>query len=183
MALRKVLIEGDPLLHKASREVLEITDRIRALVGDMWETMYAANGVGLAAPQVGVLRRVVVIDATKPEGDPEDEPTGLADPPPRAGGDAAPAPEIIKYVLINPEIIEVSEETVSAKEGCLSVPGMVGIVERPARVKVRALDMSGEPFEIEGEGLLAKALSHEIDHLDGILYTDIAESVEEVNAE
>lgn len=177
MALRNVLKEGDPLLRKKSREIAEITERIRSLADDMWETMYSANGVGLAAPQVGVLRRIVVIDVTEPdEEDGEDE---------RAETEAEPnpAPEPVKYVLINPEIVDVSEETVSAKEGCLSVPGMVGVVERPARVKVRALDIEGTPFELEGEGMLAKALLHEIDHLNGILYIDLAESIEEVTAE
>ena len=167
MALRKIIHDGDPLLRKRSREVKEVTDHIRGLVDDMWETMYDAGGVGLAAPQVGALRRVIVIDVTEPEDEEEDD-EAVQTPP-----------EIIKYVLINPEIVEASEETVTAKEGCLSVPGMSGIVVRPARVKVRAFDIDGESFEVEGEGMLAKALLHEIDHLEGVLYTDIAESVEE----
>ena len=177
MALRKVIVKGDPLLQRKSREISEITGRIRMLADDMWETMYEANGVGLAAPQVGVLRRLVVIDVTEPPGeeDAEDkENGGEAEPGPE------PEPEIIKYVLINPEVLEVSEEKVKTKEGCLSVPGFVGIVERPERVKVRAMDLDGKYFEVEGEGMLAKALLHEIDHLEGVLYTDIAESVEEV---
>ena len=178
MALRKVITDGDPLLRRKSREVREITDRIRMLADDMWETMYNANGVGLAAPQVGVLRRLIVIDVTEPAADGEGEDG-------EGGEDAGPAPEPepVKYALINPEIIEASEERVKANEGCLSVPGFVGVVERPARVRVRALDIDGGLLEIEGEGMLAKALSHEIDHLDGVLYTDIAESIEEVKAE
>jgi len=184
MALRKVVLEQDPMLRKRSREVVDINDRIRTLVEDMWETMYESNGIGLAAPQVGVLRRVVVIDATEWPED-EDEAGGEDD---ADGAEAKPAepqpdPEIVKYVLINPEAIEVSDETAVAREGCLSVPGKYGMVERPVYVKVRALGIDGAPFEVEGEGLLAKALMHEMDHLEGILYTDIAESVEDLETE
>jgi len=172
MALRKVIEKSDPILRRRSREIAEITDRIRTLAEDMWETMYAADGVGLAAPQVGVLRRLAVIDVTEPvEEEPEEETEEVFE---------KPEPEVIKYLLINPEILEASEETAKTKEGCLSVPGMIGVVERPARVKVRAMDLDGKYYEIEGEGMLAKALLHEIDHLDGVLFTDIAESVEEV---
>ena len=180
MALRKIICEGDPLLRRKAREIKEITAHIRELEEDMWETMYDANGAGLAAPQVGALRRLIVIDVTEPEEEDED---GDEDGDEDAVSEPKPPPEIIKYTLINPEIVEVSAETVSAKEGCLSVPGMVGIVERPARVRVRAIDIDGKPFEVEGEGMLAKALLHEMDHLEGILYTDIAESVEEIGAE
>ena len=179
MALRKIVYQDDPLLRKQSREVKEITKRIHELVEDMWETMYESNGIGLAAPQVGVLRRVVVIDVTEP---PEEEISEEKEPEEKVESEIEKEPEIIKYVLINPEVIEVSEETVTEKEGCLSVPGKYGIVERPASIKVKALDLSGEPFEIEGSGMLAKALSHEIDHLNGILFTDIAESVESIEA-
>ena len=179
MALRKVIHEGDPLLRKRSKEIKEITDHIRTLAEDMWETMYEANGVGLAAPQVGVLRRLVVIDVTEPEAEEEEsaEEVEVAEPSP------PDLPEITKYILINPEILEVSEETMTSKEGCLSVPGMVGMVERPVWVKARAMDIDGAPFEVEGDGMLAKALLHEIDHLEGVLYTDIAESIEEVAPE
>ena len=176
MALRKIICEGDPLLRKKAREIKEITNHIREIEEDMWETMYDANGAGLAAPQIGVLRRLIVIDVTEPE---EEEEDGDED----AVSEPKPPPEIIKYTLINPEIVEISEEKVSSKEGCLSVPGMVGIVERPVRVRVRAMDIFGKPFEVEGEGMLAKALQHELDHLEGILYTDLAESVEEIGAE
>ena len=177
MALRNILVEGDSLLRKRSREIPEITDRIKTLAEDMWETLYDANGVGLAAPQVGVLRRLVVIDATPP--DVEDDEEGEAENPTELRAAESP-PVPVKFLLINPEILEVSEETVQTNEGCLSVPGMVGVVERYERVKVRALDIDGNEFEIEGEGLLAKALQHEIDHLNGVLYIDIAESVESV---
>ena len=172
MALRKVIVKGDPLLRKKSREIIEITDHIRQLADDMWETMYDANGVGLAAPQVGVLRRLAVIDVTEINNEEDEEGKESEEP--------KPEPEIVKYILINPEIIEVSEEKVTTTEGCLSVPGYVGTVERPAGVKVRAMDLDGNTFIVEGEGMLAKALLHEIDHLEGVLYTDVAESVEEV---
>ena len=295
MALRRVIYEGDPLLRKRSREIKEITDRIKVLAEDMWETLYDANGVGLAAPQVGVLRRLIVIDLPLDEEDEDlegsgdgaeghegsegsaDRPSECAEElkdgaecpersagsgdsaegressagsgdgaeghegsegstsnehheasedsadriehPERDGGDGAEGHEspedsvdrterpersgsgkeesggsadrteeteacaTIKFLMINPEIIEASEETLCSKEGCLSVPGMVGDVTRPARVKVRALDIEGNLFEVEGAGMLAKALQHEIDHLEGILYTDIAESIEEIKPE
>ena len=186
MALRKVVLENDPLLRKKSREVADITDRIRTLVEDMWETMYESNGVGLAAPQVGVLRRVVVIDVTEPpEEYEENENENEEGEEIIEEKEELPTsePEIIKYVLINPEIIEVSEELETTREGCLSVPGQYGMVERPVSVKVQAIDLDGQSVLVEGDGMLARALLHEIDHLDGILYTDIAESMAEVEPE
>lgn len=148
MAIRQIRYEGDPILRKVSREVTEINDRIITLLEDMIDTMYEYEGVGLAAPQVGVLRRVVVID--------------IGEGP-------------IK--LINPEIIE-EEGGIIDVEGCLSIPGRAGKVKRPEKVKVKYLDESGEEKIIEGTGLLAKALCHEIDHLNGILYID--KMIEEV---
>ncbi|MDW8801086.1 peptide deformylase [Clostridium sp. A1-XYC3] len=142
MALRNIREYGDELLRKKSRKVDVIDERIITLLRDMEETMYAADGVGLAAPQVGVLKRVVVIDVGQ---------------------------GIIK--LINPEIIETEGSDIDT-EGCLSVPGEQGEVERPYKVKVRALNEKGEEIEIEGEGLLARAFCHEIDHLDGVLFVD-----------
>ncbi|MCT8976881.1 peptide deformylase [Clostridium sp. CX1] len=142
MALRNIREYGDELLRKKSRKVDVIDERIITLLRDMEETMYAADGVGLAAPQVGVLKRVVVIDVGQ---------------------------GIIK--LINPEIIETEGSEIDT-EGCLSVPGEQGEVERPYKVKVRALNEKGEEIEIEGEGLLARAFCHEIDHLDGVLFVD-----------
>ena len=142
MALRQIVKIGEPVLRKKSKVVKEINDRIIELLDDMADTMYEADGVGLAAPQVGILKRVVVIDI----GD------GLIE-------------------LINPEIIETEGEYLD-NEGCLSVPGECGDVLRPYRVKVRALNRFGETIEIEGEELLARAFCHEIDHLDGILYVD-----------
>ena len=149
MALRQIRIMGDEKLEKVCRPVKEITDRERELVRDMLDTMYDANGVGLAAPQVGILKRIVVIDV--------------------AGEDEEPQP----LVLINPEIIERSGEQ-TGEEGCLSVPGKSGIVTRPNHVKVKAFNEDMEPIELEGEELLARAFCHEIDHLDGHLYVELA---------
>jgi len=142
MAIRKLRYEGDTILRKKSREITEINDRIKTLLDDMLETMYENDGVGLAAPQVGILRRAIVID--------------IGDGP-------------IK--LINPEIIEEEGEFIDV-EGCLSIPNKAGTVKRPERVKVKYLDENGESKIIEGTGLLSKALCHEIDHLNGILFID-----------
>ena len=150
MALLNILdvnrLDQFETLHRTSRQVDEVTPRIRTLLDDMYETMLNAAGVGLAAPQVGVLRRVVVIQI--PDGE--------------------------RLNLVNPEIVDFSGEQ-EGQEGCLSVPGECGIVRRPAKVTVSALNENGEPVTVEGEGLLARALCHEIDHLDGIIYTDRAE--------
>lgn len=148
MAIRNIRIEGDRVLTKVAKEVTEITPKIEELIEDMFDTMYEAQGVGLAAPQVGILKRIVVIDVS-PEGD---------DP----------------ILLINPVIVETSGSQ-TGDEGCLSVPGKCGTVTRPNVVKVRAFDEDMEEFEIEGEGLLARAFCHEIDHLDGHLYVEKVE--------
>ena len=145
MAIRNLRIEGDPILRKTSKEVKEITPKIVELVDDMLETMYEANGVGLAAPQVGVLKRIVVIDVG--EG---------------------------PLVLINPEIIKTSGSQ-TGDEGCLSVPGKAGTVTRLNEVTVRFMGEDGEWYEAEGTELLARAICHECDHLDGKLYVDLVE--------
>jgi peptide deformylase len=142
MAIRKIRLDGDEVLRKKCKEVEVINDKIITLLKDMAETMYDANGVGLAAPQVGILKRVVVIDIGE----------GLIE-------------------LINPVIISQSGEKIEA-EGCLSLPNVFGEVKRPERVKVEARNSKGEKITIEGSGLLATALCHEIDHLDGILFKD-----------
>ncbi|MBP2031604.1 peptide deformylase [Clostridium algifaecis] len=144
MALRNIRKYGDEILRKKSRKVDNIDDRIITIINDMEETLYSANGVGLAAPQIGILKRIVVIDV----------------------GDG-----IIK--LINPEIIETEGSYVDV-EGCLSIPGRQEKVERPYRVKVKALNEKGEEVTIEGKELLARAFCHEIDHLNGVLYIDKA---------
>ncbi len=150
MALRVILEKGDKTLEKHCRPVTEVTDRIRILLDDMRDTLLNSGGVGLAAPQVGVLRRVVLVMDTNQE-------------------DKTPAEQIIE--LINPEILETEGEQ-EGPEGCLSVPGIFGVVKRPMRVKVRAMNREGESFEIWGEGLTARAFCHEIDHLDGVLFLE-----------
>ncbi len=146
MATRQVRIIGDEILRKASKPVKEVTPRIKDLIADMFETMYESNGVGLAAPQVGILKQIVVLDVD--DGN--------------------------QYVLINPQIME-TDGSQTGYEGCLSAPGKSGIVTRPSWVKVRAYDEEMQPFELEGEELLARAICHECDHLHGGLYVDLVE--------
>lgn len=145
MAIRNIRTMGDEILTKKCKVVKEMTEKNQELIQDMLETMYEADGVGLAAPQVGILKRIAVIDVTEDRSNP--------------------------IVLINPEILETEGEQ-RGSEGCLSVPDKVGIVTRPNRVRVRALNADMEPYEVEGEELLARALVHEIEHLDGQLYVD-----------
>ncbi|MCR5214627.1 MAG: peptide deformylase [Eubacterium sp.] len=145
MGIRIIREDGDEVLRKKCKPVKEMTERLSQLIDDMFDTMYEANGVGLAAPQVGVLRRIVVIDVM--DGNP--------------------------LALVNPEIVESDGEQIGP-EGCLSLPGLQGEVARPAHVIVKALDRNMNPITVEGEELLARALCHEIDHLDGVLYKDLA---------
>ena len=140
MGLRKILTDQDPALHKVCRPVEKFDWRLHKLLNDMADTLAEANGVGLAAPQVGILRRVVVVHTGE---------------------------EVLE--IINPEILETSGEQ-DGLEGCLSIPGRYGLVKRPMKVKIRAQDRNGEWYEAEGEGLIARAFCHEIEHLDGILY-------------
>lgn len=149
MSLRNVRRLGDELLRKKSRKIEVIDDRILDLLDDLAETMYAREGVGLAAPQVGVLRRAVVVDIGDGSG---------------------------LFEFINPEIIEQSGEEVMT-EGCLSVPGSIGDVKRPTYVKVRAVNRNGEEFEMEAHDYFARAVCHEVDHLDGIIFVDKAENI------
>lgn len=156
MAKRNIRIMGDSILNKTSKVIDEVNEKIEILIEDMLDTMYEAQGVGLAAPQVGVLKRLVVIDVS-PEGN---EP----------------------IILINPEIIATEGEQ-TGDEGCLSLPGKAGEVTRPNYVKVKAFDRHMKPIEVEGEGLLARAFCHEIDHLNGILYVDkVSGELHEVSA-
>ncbi|MDE7353864.1 MAG: peptide deformylase [Acetatifactor sp.] len=155
MAIRNIREIGEEVLTKKAREVTEMTPRIRELIEDMLETMYEANGVGLAAPQVGVLKRIVVIDVT--------------------GEDP--------HILINPRIVETSGEQ-TGQEGCLSVPGKSGQVTRPNYVKAVALDVNMKETELEGTELLARAICHEVDHLDGHLYVEKVEGpLQDVSAD
>ena len=158
MATRKIRLDGDDVLRMVCKPFEKRTPRLQTLIDDMYETMYEANGVGLAAPQVGILKRIVVIDI---------------------GDDNA-------YTLINPKIIEADGEQ-TGEEGCLSLPGLQGTVTRPNHVICEAYDEDMQLRQIEGEGLLARAICHELDHLDGILYKDKVEDglykVEPVNPE
>ena len=147
MALRTIRELGDPVLSKKCKEIVGMTPRIETLIEDMLDTMYEAEGVGLAAPQVGILKRLVVIDV---------------------GDEQSP------YVLINPVVLETDGEQTDY-EGCLSLPGKSGKVTRPNYAKVRALNENMDPIEVEGEGLLARALLHELDHLEGIMYVEHVE--------
>ncbi len=155
MALRNIREEGDSILLKKSRPVTDFNKRLHTLLDDMRETLLQADGVGLAAPQVGVLRRAVIVMDTNRE-------------------ELAPEEQIIE--LINPEIVGCDGEQ-TGQEGCLSVPGVYGIVTRPEHVVVRAQDRFGNSFEVEGTGLTARCFCHEIDHLDGHLFTERAERI------
>lgn len=148
MSLRTIREQGDPVLSKKAKEIREMTPKIRQLIEDMKETMYDANGVGLAAPQVVMLKRLVVIDVSEEQNQP--------------------------IILINPRIIEKDGEQ-TGWEGCLSVPGMSGQVTRPQHVVAQALNENMEEITIEGEGLLARAICHELDHLEGRMYVDLVE--------
>ena len=145
MGLRKILTDKDPALHKVCKPVTSFDAKLHKLLDDMGETMRDANGVGLAAPQVGILRRVVTVDL----------------------GD-----EILE--LVNPSLVETDGEQIGA-EGCLSVPGKYGLVKRPYYAKVKAQDRFGDWFEVEGEELIGRCFCHELDHLDGIIYTEVME--------
>lgn len=145
MGLRKILTDKDPALHKVCRPVEKFDGRLHKLLDDMAETLEQANGVGLAAPQIGILRRVVLVDTGE---------------------------EVLE--LINPTLLETSGEQIGA-EGCLSVPGKYGLVKRPNYAKVRAQDRYGNWYEAEGEELIARCFCHELDHLDGIVYTEVME--------
>jgi len=153
MALRNIVYEGDEILRKRAREVTEINDHIRMILDDMLETMRAKNGVGIAAPQVGILRRMFIAEV---DG------------------------EVIE--LINPEILE-TEGVQAEDEGCLSVPGLIGTVERPTYIKMKGLNRHGQEVIYEGTGFLPIVLSHEYDHLDGVLYTDKAKNIRSADSE
>jgi len=150
MAIRNIRTLGDDILRAKAKEITEMTPRIEELIDDMFDTMYEANGVGLAAPQVGILKRIFVVDCGDEEGN------------------------SVPYVFINPEIID-REGVQTGYEGCLSVPGKSGMVPRAQKVKVKAFNENMEEFEMEAEGLLARCILHENDHLDGIVYVDKVE--------
>lgn len=146
MAIRKLRFMGDPVLREKAEPVAGVTAEVRTLIGDMFDTMYAEEGVGLAAPQVGIGLRVIVIDPREDDIEP--------------------------FALINPQIVRLGDEVGRDEEGCLSIPGLKEIVERPTTVVVEAMNPDGEPVSIDAGGLLARILQHEVDHLDGILFLD-----------
>lgn len=150
MAIRNIRTSEDEILRKKSRKIEEINTRLKILIDDMFDTMYAANGIGLAAPQVGILKRLIVVD--------------IGEEP---------------IVLINPEIIE-KEGTQTDIEGCLSVPGKEGTVTRPEKVKIIGVNEFNKKVTYEAEGLLARAFCHEVDHLNGILFTDLTKDLKEI---
>ena len=148
MSLREIVILGDPVLRQRAQEVDAFDEGLRALVRDMFETMYEADGIGLAAPQVGILERVLVVDLRR-----EDQPDA-------------------RVALVNPKVVWQSPETDRQPEGCLSIPGLEDVVERPVQVRIEGFDPDGTPVQLDVEDLYARALQHEIDHLDGILFLD-----------
>jgi peptide deformylase len=160
MSMREIVVVDHPALRKKAKKVEKVTPDIRALIDDMIETMRAAPGVGLAAPQVAVSQRVIVVEYTEHEE--EEAPDGQA---PR------PAKKKL-YAVVNPEIVYRSEEMVEGAEGCLSVPGWMGLVDRHTVVGVKGLDRNGRKFKLEAEGWLARIFQHEVDHLDGVLFID-----------
>jgi peptide deformylase len=146
VAKRPIALLGEEVLRRPAAEVGEIDDEVRALVRDMFDTMYDAEGIGLAAPQVGISRRIIVVDVNDDDHEP--------------------------MALIDPRVVEEDSSRERAEEGCLSMPGLAAVVERPAKVVVEALTMEGETVRLEGEGLYGRCLQHEIDHLDGVLFLD-----------
>ncbi|OYD06412.1 peptide deformylase [Paludifilum halophilum] len=154
MAIRKIVLVPDPILKEKSKTVTKFNERLHKLLDDMAETMYDAPGVGLAAPQVGILKRAIVVD----------DGNGLIE-------------------AINPELSEFEGEELDPPEGCLSIPGLLGSVRRSTKVRLKAQDRYGEPFELEARDYLARVLQHEVDHLNGVLFTDIAERIFEPKEE
>ena len=152
MATRDIVFMGDPVLRREADEVTVFDDELKALVRDMFETMYRADGIGLAAPQIGISQRIIVVDLRRPD---EEE------------GD-----ELERVALINPVVTEHSKEKYKQSEGCLSIPGLEEVVERPVWVRVEGQDVDGNDVVIEAEDLFGRALQHEIDHIDGILFVD-----------
>ncbi len=168
MAERNLRYEEDPILRKKSKEVKEITPRTAELIDDLIENVHAYNGVGLAAVQVGILKRICVVTVEAPEPDYDEEGNELeVNPLIHNNGE--------DLIIINPTIIPQEEETQTDNEGCLSVPGKFGMVTRPMHITLQAFDRNLEPYELEAEGLLARAICHECDHMEGILYIDKVE--------
>ncbi len=167
MPVRQIVFSDDPLLRKKSRRVRRVSKNIQQLVDDMVETMHAANGIGLSAIQVGVPERIVVVQL--PPQDPKDDSNGEGNP------DSGKL-----YVVINPKLVRKSSDVEDGIEGCLSVPGWVGEVSRHSSVTVKGLDRQGERVRIKADGFLARVLQHEIDHCEGIVFTDLIEDPEKI---
>jgi len=165
MSVRQIVFSNKPVLHEPSRRVRRIDERVKELIDDMIVTMREANGVGLAAVQVGVPERVVVIEVPVPHEEEEERQEPL---------------ETELYVLVNPEVVQASDELEEGIEGCLSIPGWVGEVERHHMVVVEAIDRQGRTVRLEAEGLLARVLQHEIDHCEGMLFIDRIEDLEKI---
>ena len=160
MALRKIITVPDDLLRRKAREVKKFDDNLRTLIDDMVETMREAPGVGLAAPQLGILEQVIVIEFAEGKENEEDE---------------APPPKL--YVIVNPEITRMSNEKEMGVEGCLSIPGIVGDVERSTSIVVKGKNRNGQKIKLKLKGWVARIFQHEIDHLTGVLFTDLAENI------
>ena len=171
MALRNIRTEGDEILRKKSKTIKEMTPRTEELIDDMIETLHESNGVGIAAVQVGVLKRLCIV-SINPEDifDPEEDEEGKKPEPPKDFEFMHTNGEDI--VIINPTIEVLDEETQTGNEGCLSVPNKFGLVTRPNHILLKASDRSLKPFELEAKGLLARAICHECDHMDGVMYID-----------
>jgi peptide deformylase len=169
MALREIVTLPEPVLRRKAKPITKFDKELQTLIDDMIETMREAPGVGLAAPQVGVSERLAVIEYSEDEDD-EDETEGAEENP-------KPAKPKQLYVIINPEIVKASEEKVNGIEGCLSIPGLVGEVERHEALHVKALNRHGKPVKLKVDGWLARIFQHEIDHLNGVLFTDLSTRV------
>ncbi len=163
MALREIITLPDPVLRRKAKPITKFDKELQTLIDDMIETMREAPGVGLAAPQINVLQQLAVIEYA--EGEDEEDEDG-----------AEPKPKKL-YVIINPEIVKASEEKIMGVEGCLSIPGLVGEVERHEAIQVKALNRHGNPVKFKVDGWLARIFQHEIDHLNGVLFTDLATKV------
>jgi peptide deformylase len=163
MAIRTIVTLPDPVLRRKARPVTKFDKNLQTLIDDMIDTMREAPGVGLAAPQVGVPERVIVVEYAEPEEAEEGEEPQEVDPK--------------LYVLVNPEIVKASPETEVGVEGCLSIPGLVGEVERTYEVRIKGMNRRGQPMKLKAEGWLARIFQHEIDHINGVLFTDHATKV------
>jgi peptide deformylase len=176
MALRTIVTLPEPVLRRKARPVSGFDKDLQTLIDDMIETMRAAPGVGLAAPQVGVSERLIVVEYAEPPKVEEPEATGS---PEGESAPPAPAKEVKPklYVMVNPEIVKSSKETVIGVEGCLSIPGLVGEVERFEAVQIRGLNRRGQPMRVKAQGWLARIFQHEIDHINGVVFPDRATKV------